>query len=80
VNTNSDPLVRAITEGTLSSSQRNALADVVQVLINETSGASVAPEQRLMDQIVVSAGRWDTLSDAWRAVHGDLYPRAAVTK
>lgn len=80
MNTNSDPLVRAITEGTLSSSQRNALADVVQVLINETSGASVAPEQRLMDQIVVSAGRWDTLSDAWRAVHGDLYPRAAVTK
>lgn len=80
MNTNSDPLVRAITERTLSSSQRNALADVVQVLINETSGASVAPEQRLMDQIVVSAGRWDTLSDAWRAVHGDLYPRAAVTK
>lgn len=70
-----DPLVAAIANGSLTDSQRRALADVVQFLSSEMNHDSIARPGNLMEQTIDQAGSWGMLRSVWRTAHGDLYPQ-----
>ncbi|WP_159944653.1 MULTISPECIES: hypothetical protein [unclassified Nocardiopsis] len=69
-----DPLVTAIANGSLTGSQRRALADLVQFLVSEMGRDSIARPGNLMEQTIDQAGSWGTLRSLWRTAHRDLYP------
>lgn len=72
-----DPLVTAIANGALTPTQRQALADLVQLLATEAAGDAIARDGTLMDRAIIDSGRWSTIRAAWGRLHGDLYPQGA---
>lgn len=73
-----DPLVLAVTNGTLNPAQRRALAELVQLVATEAAGDAVARDGTLMDRAIIDSGRWSTVRAAWGRLHGDLYPKEAA--
>ncbi|WP_433701754.1 hypothetical protein [Nocardiopsis sp. CA-288880] len=74
-----DPLVSAIAAGTLTESQRAALADLVALLSQEMASTFVARPGTLMDRTIEEAGSWATVRAAWRQLQPGLYPQATVS-
>jgi hypothetical protein len=70
-----DPLVAAIANGSLTDSQRRALADVVQFLSSEMGHDGIARPGNLMEQTIDQAGSWGMLRSVWQTARGDLYPQ-----
>lgn len=70
-----DPLVTAIASGTLTATQRQALADLVQLVATEAAGDAIARDGTLMDRAIIGSGRWSTIRAAWGRLHSDLYPQ-----
>ncbi|PWV49217.1 hypothetical protein [Nocardiopsis sp. L17-MgMaSL7] len=70
-----DPLVTAIASGALDERQRQALADLVQLVATEAAGDAIARDGTLMDRAIVDSGRWSTIRVAWQRLQGDLYPQ-----
>ncbi|GAB2509156.1 hypothetical protein [Nocardiopsis aegyptia] len=70
-----DRLVDAIANDQLDVEQRQALADLVNLLAAEMVSDSFARPGTLMDRTIEEAGAWGNLRSAWMRLHSQLYPR-----
>ncbi|WP_147453926.1 hypothetical protein [Nocardiopsis sp. Huas11] len=66
----------AIANDHLDADQRQALADLVDLVAAEMVSDSVARPGTLMDRTIEDAGAWGNLRAAWKRLHRQLYPRA----
>ncbi|MEE2050055.1 hypothetical protein [Nocardiopsis tropica] len=71
-------MVDAIANDHLDAEQRQALADLVDLLAAEMVSDSNSRPRTLMDRTIEEAGAWGNLRSAWKRLHRHLYPRAGT--